>query len=131
MARDCWIYAGYKAPSGYGQVYINSRKGPVMAHRLVYETLVGEIPEGLQLDHLCRNRACVNPDHLEPVTQKVNILRGESPFALNAQRTHCVNGHELTSDNTYHRKDRSTRECKACRYIAVKRQMARKESIAA
>lgn len=129
MARDCWIYAGYKAPSGYGQVYIESRKGPAMAHRLVYEALVGEIPEGLHLDHLCRNRACVNPDHLEPVTRKVNILRGESPFALNSRRTHCVKGHELTSDNIYHRKDRNTRECKACRDTAVKRYLIKKERI--
>jgi hypothetical protein len=61
--------------------------------------LVGPIPEGKQLDHLCRNRACINPEHLEPVTAKENILRGESFSAKNARKTHCIHGHELSGDN--------------------------------
>ena len=84
------------------------------AHRVVYEILVGPIPVGLELDHLCRNRACVNPDHLEPVTTRTNLLRGYSPWACRARQTHCKRGHEFTPENTYGTGD-GRRYCRTCR----------------
>lgn len=75
--------------------------GHVMAHRWAYEQQVGPIPEGLEIDHLCRNRACVNVEHLEPVTRRENILRGVSMTAQHARKTHCKQGHPFTPENTY------------------------------
>lgn len=106
LIRGCWEWTGAKNAGGYGVC-----RGQ-QAHRASYELLVGPIPAGLQLDHLCRNRACVNPDHLEPVTRKVNILRGEGVAAKNARKTHCLNGHELTGHNLIQHK--GGRECRAC-----------------
>lgn len=96
--------------NGYGQVRDGKRKR--LAHRVVYEMLVGDIPEGLELDHLCRNRACVSPAHLEPVTKRENILRSECPSAVHARKTHCPSGHEYTQENT--RMYRGSRHCRAC-----------------
>ena len=109
----CWFWMAAKT-NGYGVVQHNGRVQ--RAHRVVYEHLVGPIPVGLELDHLCRNRACVNPAHLEPVTGKDNIARGESMSALHSRQTHCRAGHEFTPDNTYLRKrghntERFCREC--------------------
>jgi len=105
----CWIWQGPKNNRGYGWW------GRKLAHRRMYESIRGPIPKGLELDHLCRVTACVNPDHLEPVTHAENVRRG-TVGAVNSARlraeTHCRNGHEYTAENTsivdgY-------RRCKAC-----------------
>lgn len=110
--NDCWSWRR-PSPNGYGMIYANGR--PQWAHRAGYELLVGPIPKGLELDHLCRNRACVNPAHLEPVIHRENCLRGVSRNAENARKTHCLRGHEFTPENTYHPPKRPTRRyCRAC-----------------
>lgn len=113
---DCWIWTAHVNPQGYGEFGrrgAGCRKGKsTRAHRIAYELVVGQIPPGLVLDHLCRNRACVNPAHLEVVTVRENILRGSGFAALNARKTHCPRGHELTPDNVYRRGRR--RVCRTC-----------------
>ena len=108
--NGCWIWTAALS-RGYGKFGING--GTKSAHRLSYESLVGPIPEGLQLDHLCRTPACVNPDHLEAVTGRVNILRSTSPAALHAVKTHCPQGHPYDEQNTSHY--RGLRYCDTCR----------------
>ena len=94
----CWLWTGPTDQDGYGLVSIQNKSRRV--HRLAYEMLVGPIPEGLTLDHLCRTPSCVNPAHLEPVTSRVNTLRGFNPPAINARKTHCKRGHAYTPENT-------------------------------
>jgi hypothetical protein len=108
---DCWSWTGALDPYGYGR--FNLRRKTVLAHRFSYERFVGAIPVGLELDHLCRNRRCVNPSHLEPVTGHENVLRSESPSALNARKTHCFRGHALSGDNLS--RWNNHRICVACR----------------
>lgn len=107
----CWNWMKYKTQDGYGQ----SKWGDKLdyAHRIAYELFVGDIPKGMVIDHLCRNRGCVNPDHLEAVDVQTNILRGISPTAKLAKMTHCVNGHEFTPNNIYFSK--LGRNCRTCR----------------
>jgi hypothetical protein len=113
--QDCWNWTG-ALDNGYGRFQGGPRGSKVhRAHRLAYELLVGPIPEGLVLDHLCRNRRCVNPDHLEPVTNRINVLRGEGWAASRARQTHCIHGHEFTPANTYVDPKRGTRGCRECR----------------
>lgn len=107
----CWEWTGHVKSNGYGQVRVSGRK--FNAHRFAYEALRGPIPDGLVIDHLCRRRNCVNPDHLEPVTTRTNVLRGEGPAARNARRTHCMQGHRFDAVNTYVRPDGS-RTCRSC-----------------
>jgi len=111
----CWEWTAAITDTGYGIYYVGrnaeGRKVNVRAHRFAYEALVAPIPEGLQLDHLCRNRACINPAHLEPVTQIENIRRGEGMGAKWARRTHCDNGHPLSGANLGTSK---YRRCLAC-----------------
>lgn len=110
----CWIWTGCRHASGYGMLNVGGRKGRlVRAHRYSYELLVGPIPDGLQLDHLCRVPACVNPDHLEPVTNRENTMRGSNFTAEKARQTHCIRGHEFDAENTYVRPN-GTRLCRAC-----------------
>lgn len=109
-ATGCWMFDSLTT-RGYGQ--FQHDRTHVAAHRWAYQLLVGEIPDGLTLDHLCRVRACVNPWHLEPVPHRTNILRGEGPAAINARRTQCVNGHPFTSENTYLTPD-GRRQCRTC-----------------
>jgi len=110
---ECWIWIANKTQWGYGQFKAGSRttgdRTQWAAHRWAYTHLRAEIPEGLDLDHLCRNRACVNPWHLEPVTRRVNTLRGETVCAANAAKTHCPRGHPY--DMTTRQGRRGCREC--------------------
>lgn len=100
---ECWIWTGFCNPRGYGTIhFVGADGGPKttrLIHRAVYELLVGPIPEGLTLDHLCRVRNCINPAHLEPVSNRTNILRGVGLSAQNARKTHCVRGHPLWGEN--------------------------------
>lgn len=108
----CWLWRAAMS-DGYGSVGWGGRIQK--AHRVAYELTIGPIPEGLELDHLCRNGSCINPTHLEPVTGRINNLRGESFAARNARRTHCINGHEFTPENTAIYPSRRQRVCLACK----------------
>jgi hypothetical protein len=90
----CWLWTAGISSNGYGSAWFRGRH--YRAHRLAYVEAKGTIPEGLELDHLCRNRLCVNPDHMEPVTHRENILRGESFIAKNAKRQRCIRGHKFS-----------------------------------
>jgi hypothetical protein len=117
----CWLWTGATTASGYGNIMVSSQGGKKTyraAHRVSYELLVGQIPGKLSLDHLCRNRRCVNPQHLEPVTQRVNLLRGVGLTATNASKEHCLRGHEYTPNNTVvwiDKRGSITRKCRTCR----------------
>lgn len=106
----CWLWTGYVQPNGYGALGFAGQRQ--QAHRLIYEISAGPIPDGLTLDHLCRVRHCVNPEHLEPVTNIENVMRGEGPCAQNARKTHCKRGHEFTPENT--KSVATGRSCRAC-----------------
>lgn len=108
----CWEWEGQLTPDNYGR--FTARRTTAMAHRWIWEELVGPIPEGYQIDHLCQHTKCVNPDHLEPVTPEENYRRKKScgPKIFKQRRTHCKNGHELAPDNLYWAK--TGRRCKTC-----------------
>jgi hypothetical protein len=117
--ESCWNWVGRKDKDGYGRFAFKPKH--YLAHKFLYERTKGKVPLGLELDHLCFNRACVNLKHLEPTTGRQNILRGSSPSAVNSRRTKCKNGHPFDLFNTYiaTREDgRHRRQCKSCRRIA-------------
>jgi hypothetical protein len=110
----CWIWTGGMDHTGYGRTKrLENRHRSIATHRLMYELLVGPIPEGLDLDHLCRVRACCNPAHMEAVTRQVNVLRGHTVTAANAKKTHCNHGHPLEGENLRISK-KGSRECAEC-----------------
>jgi len=122
----CWLWMRGTTSNGYGAMAFEGRSR--LAHRLSYELLVGPVPDGLQIDHLCRTRLCVNPDHLEPVTQRENILRGTAPVVENARRTHCVNGHPFDDANTGPARGGRNRRCRACNRDWMRSYYARKSA---
>lgn len=106
--NGCWNWTGTVAAHGYGMT------NRTYVHRMAYEEFVGPIPDGLQIDHLCRNRCCFNPDHLEAVTPAENMRRGEAPSAMSLREGRCHNGHPRTPENTYIRPDKGTAMCRDC-----------------
>lgn len=108
----CWLWTGTTMMNGYGVMSLGKRGKKMLAHRYSYEEYKGAIGDGLVLDHLCRVQCCVNPDHLEAVKQKVNVMRGIGIPVERKAQTHCVNGHEFTDSNTVVR--RGCRECRIC-----------------
>lgn len=119
ITPGCWEWIGGRG-DGYGCFWY--RKKPGKAYRYSYEIHKGPIPPGLEIDHLCRNRACVNPDHLEAVTTVVNVMRGEGFSAKNKRKTRCPKGHEYTPENTIilkplKRGGGPRRECATCRVV--------------
>lgn len=110
MQGECVVAEGANS-NGYRCVFVNKRN--LWAHRFSYLFFIGKIPLGLVIDHICRNRACVKPSHLRAVSHKENILAGEGATAKHAKKTHCVRGHEFTSENTV--KVKNGKRCKTCR----------------
>lgn len=111
--NGCWLFAKSVQSNGYGKIWDGSRV--VYAHRFSYELHVGKIPKGLDLDHLCRNRSCVNPSHLEPVSRSENLKRGDAGKHLaeeQAQKTHCPRGHPYSGENLV--TDGKRRACRVC-----------------
>ena len=119
VVDGCWEWGAGKQSRGYGMCW-NGEKA-VLAHRFSFEVHKGEIPEGLVIDHLCRNRSCVNPDHLEAVSQRENVRRGNSP-RLRAAQTHCKRGHEYTPENTH--SWGGSRACKSCKAQLARERIA-------
>ena len=115
---DCWTWVGPHQSIGYAIF------GKTVAHRVAYELSVGPVPAGMELDHLCRNRGCVNPAHLEPVTRRENVMRSDSFAAVNAAKTHCPNGHPYSGGNL-HVRPNGDRRCRTCVKAANDRRYAR------
>lgn len=110
--NGCWLWGGGCVKDGYGTIRWNGRT--CRAHRVFYEYFIIEIPEGLDLDHLCRVRRCVNPWHLDPVTRRVNVIRGDAP-SVRSGKTHCPHGHPYDEENTIVYEGR--RFCRACKNV--------------
>lgn len=121
----CLLWTGYISEDGYGIVHTGGKVRKV--HRVAWELANGPIPSGLQLDHLCRVRNCANVDHLEPVTQRVNVMRGQGIAPKRAAQTECIHGHPFTEANTI-RDDRGNRRCKTCARRRGREYMRRKRS---
>lgn len=127
----CWEWVGAINKGGYSRFNWPTRKDAVYGHRLAYETLVGAIDDDRHLDHLCRIKRCVNPSHLEPVTCRINLLRGTGASAVNAVKTHCPAGHPYDAENTYtwtSERGVTMRQCRICRREHVRRSYQRRHA---
>ena len=118
----CWVWTASLSDTGYGNFRLVGAN--VQAHRWSYTELVGPIPNGLVIDHLCRNRSCVNPSHMEVVTRRVNNVRGGSPAAINFAKTHCIRGHDdwRVSNSKGHR------QCRECKRMHDRNALRRKRA---
>lgn len=117
--NGCWVRAGWRNPHGYTQGSLDGKKK--LAHRIAYELTYGPVPEGHEIDHLCRNRACCNPDHLEAVTRRENQSRSDSTFtAINREKTHCPHGHPYNELNTLVTAS-GYRRCRWCNVLRKRR----------
>lgn len=111
---ECWNWLASVLDTGYGQFALGKKcDGGISAHRMMYQLTKGDIPQGLVIDHLCRNRKCVNPNHLEAVTQRENLMRADCLAARQMRRTHCPQGHEYTPENT-RMNGKNGRMCREC-----------------
>lgn len=118
----CWTWTACRTSDGYGQIKGHRTRKLWYAHRVSYELVNGPIPDGLQIDHLCRNPSCVNPEHLEAVTPRRNTMRSRSLTAKLARQTHCKRGHPLSGDNLYQSAlRRGQRQCLTCRRARERR----------
>lgn len=128
LPSGCWQWRGATSERGYGHLFDGVRRARP-AHVIAYELAHGPVPDGKELDHLCRNPSCVNPAHLEAVTHRENMRRGLGWAGVNARKTHCAQGHAYDEANTYvcHRPDGAiTRTCRLCNSAAVARYKARR-----
>lgn len=125
MGDTCWEWSAYRNASGYGVCWFMGRRN-FLAHRATFTLAKGPIPNGLVIDHLCRNHACVNPAHLEAVTTRVNLLRGNTVTARNAAATHCPRRHAYTPENTAMRD--GSRRCRTCEREWMRIQRERKRA---
>lgn len=125
--NDCWGWTDALSEDGYAYLGVGGRKGrKFLVHRLLYELVIGPIPDGKELDHLCRIPWCVRPDHQEPVTRRIHLLRGQTIAARNAVATHCIHGHPFDVANTHWYKGH--RQCRRCGILGRARRIkARKE----
>lgn len=117
--NGCWIWTACRSQNGYGKTWLRGKYE--YAHRAMYTVMVGPIPDDQVLDHLCRVRACVNPGHLEPVSHRENLARGENFIAGVMSRVTCVNGHNYTPENTKYEGATRSRRCLTCRRAYDKR----------
>jgi hypothetical protein len=116
-ATQCWNWTGAISAGSYGSIYYEGRMQK--AHRVMWRLERDEIPDGMDLDHLCRNRLCINPDHLEPVTRSENLRR--SPLMdRHSHRTHCIRGHEFTPENTRYKSSNGHRVCRECMRMHIR-----------
>lgn len=116
--NGCWEWSGAHFHNGYGRARYHGRD--TVAHVIAWELTNGPVPQGLELDHECRNRGCINPAHLEPVTHQVNQMRGTSFVRENAEKTECLKGHPLSGENLFIRND-GRRRCRTCERESQKR----------
>lgn len=123
----CWLWAGTLGDDGYGRLAVSWKK-KARAHRAVWEEAVGPIPDGLQLDHLCRVRSCVNPDHLEVVTSRENTMRGNHPSAVAVRTGKCKRGHERVRPHTYV-DTRGSLRCRTCQNMLARERWARRRTV--
>lgn len=129
VAGNCWVWQGGTTRTGYATAGMR-RLGfsTVLVHRVSYELLIGPIPDGMQIDHLCRIRNCINPRHLEPVTNLENALRSDR-----ATRTHCIRNHPLSGDNLMLKKlgERGRRQCRTCYLMKIHEHDVRRRALQA
>lgn len=125
---DCWVWTAGKNAKRYGQICLydkqTRRQFSFKAHRVSYEAVHGKIPDGLQIDHLCKNPSCIRPSHLEAVSARTNNIRSTSPTSILAQKTHCMRGHPLSGENL-HIRPNGNRACKLCQRWLQRRWRAR------